>query len=50
MRLHPVTVEDTVQEMADETVRDEAFHTLFFSTAARWINNDVVSTGSNPTS
>ena len=31
LRLHPVTVED----MVHETVRDEAFHTRFFSTAAR---------------
>ena len=31
LRLHLVTDED----MVDETFRDEAFHTLFFSTAAR---------------
>ena len=31
LHLHLVTDED----MVDETFRDEAFHTLFFSTAAR---------------
>jgi hypothetical protein len=46
LRLHLVTDED----MVNETFRDEASHTLFFSTAARLINNDVVSTSSNPTS
>jgi hypothetical protein len=46
LRLLTVTVED----MVDERFRDGTVHTLFFSTAARLINNDVVLTSLNPTS